>query len=105
MIPSTTSSEHRRKMSDNFFLSIPQMKTIYFIVCIKTLNFKGTVLRDRFQKCCLKLTDLGLNKSRGWFLNFSETPLIFNRNRSIDLTNIRAPGELQLSVGLLFAQQ
>ncbi len=38
---------------------------------------KGTVLRDRFQKCGRKLTDLGLNKGRGWFLNFSEAPLIF----------------------------
>jgi hypothetical protein len=41
------------------------------------LIFKGTVLRDRFRKCCQKLTDLGLNKGRGWFLNFSEAPLIF----------------------------
>ena len=33
--------------------------------------FKGTVLRDRFLKCWKKLTDLGLNKCRGWFfLNF-----------------------------------
>ena len=37
------------------------------------LLVKGTVLRDRFRK----LTDLGLNKGRGWFLNFSEAPLIF----------------------------
>ncbi len=44
--------------------------------------FKGTVLRDRFRKCWRKLTDLGLNKGRGWFLNFSETPLIFNWNKS-----------------------
>jgi hypothetical protein len=40
-------------------------------------RIKGTVLRDRFRKCCQKLTDLGLNKGRGWFLNFSEAPLIF----------------------------
>jgi len=39
--------------------------------------FKGTVLRDRFQKCRRKLADLGLNKGRGWFLNISEAPLIF----------------------------
>ena len=44
--------------------------------------FKGTVLRDRFQKCLRKLTDLGLNKGRGWFLNFSEVPLMFNRNKT-----------------------
>ncbi len=41
---------------------------------IETL--KGTVLRDRFRKCWRKLIDLGLNKGRGWFLNFSEAHLI-----------------------------
>jgi hypothetical protein len=41
-------------------------------------DFKGTVLRDRFQKCRRKLTDLGLNKGRGWFFNFSEAPLSFS---------------------------
>ena len=40
-------------------------------------GLKGTVLRDRFGKCCRKLTDLGLNKGHGWFLNFKEVPLIF----------------------------
>ncbi len=44
-----------------------------------TLKLKRTVLRDRFRKCWVKLTDLGLDKGRGWFLNFSEAPLIFNR--------------------------
>jgi hypothetical protein len=39
---------------------------------------KGTVIRDRFRKCGRKLTYLGLNKGRVWFLNFSEAPLIFN---------------------------
>ncbi len=46
------------------------------------LIFKGTVLRDRFRKCWRKLTDLGLNKGRGWFLNFSEAPLIFGWNKT-----------------------
>ncbi len=57
-------------------------------VCTNELNWKtyhqpqvkGTVLRDRFQKVWRKLTDLGLNKGRGWFLNFSEAPLIFGWN-------------------------
>ncbi len=39
------------------------------------LLFKGTVLRDRLRKSWRKLTDLGLNKGHGWFLNFSEAPL------------------------------
>ncbi len=38
----------------------------------------GTVLWDRFRKCWRKLIDLGLNKGRGWFLNFSKAPLIFS---------------------------
>ncbi len=41
-------------------------------------RFKGTVLRDKFRKCWRILVDLGLNKGRGWVLNFSEAPLIFN---------------------------
>ncbi len=45
-----------------------------------TLN--GTVSWDRFQKCCRKWTDLGLNKGRGWFLNFSEAALIFSWNKT-----------------------
>ncbi len=44
--------------------------------------FKGTVSWDRFHKCWRKWTDLGLNKGRGWFLNFSETPLTFNWNKT-----------------------
>jgi hypothetical protein len=44
-------------------------------------RFKGTVLRDRFRKCWRKLTDLGLNKGHGWFLNFLEVPLIFSLNK------------------------
>jgi hypothetical protein len=28
-------------------------------------------------KMLTKLKDLGLNKGRGWFFNFSEAPLIF----------------------------
>ncbi len=46
---------------------------------------KGTVLRDRFRKCWQKLTDLGLNKGHGWFLNFSEAPLIFSWNKTSSL--------------------
>jgi hypothetical protein len=45
-------------------------------------NLKGTVLRDRFRKCWRILIDLGLNKGRGWVLNFSEAPLIFNWNKT-----------------------
>jgi hypothetical protein len=41
-------------------------------------RLKGTVLRDRFRKCRRKLPDLGLNKGGGWFLNFSDAPLIFS---------------------------
>jgi len=48
----------------------------------KISDFKGTVLRDRFQKCRQKLIDLGLNKGCGWFLNFSEAPLIFFWNKT-----------------------
>ncbi len=47
--------------------------------------FKWTVLRDRFQKCWRKLTDLGLNKGRGWFLNFSKVPLIFSWNKTCSI--------------------
>ncbi len=45
-------------------------------------SIKGIVSWDRFQKCWRKWTDLGLNKGRGWFLNFSETPLIFSLNKT-----------------------
>jgi hypothetical protein len=38
-----------------------------YSVKISLLLIKGTVLRDRFRKCWRKLTDLGLNKGRGWF--------------------------------------
>ncbi len=41
-------------------------------------TFKGTVSFDRFQKGGRKRKDLGLNKGRGWFLNFSEAPLILS---------------------------
>jgi hypothetical protein len=43
---------------------------------------KGTVSWDRFQKCCRKWTDLGLNKGRGWFFNFSEAALIYSWNKT-----------------------
>ncbi len=71
----------------NFSLSYPcfsitslRASKLYWLhlICF----FKGTVLRDRFRKCWRKLTDLGLNKGRGWFLNFSEGPLIFGWNKT-----------------------
>ncbi len=43
---------------------------------------KGTFLWDRFRKCWWKLMDLGLNKGRGRFLNFSKAPLIFSLNKT-----------------------
>jgi hypothetical protein len=49
------------------------------------LSFKGTVAWDRFRQYCQKLTDVGLNKGRGWFLNFSEAPLIFSWNKTSSL--------------------
>ncbi len=48
----------------------------------KCARLKGTVLWDRFRKCWRKLKDLGLNKGRGWFLNFSEAPLFFGWNKT-----------------------
>ncbi len=45
------------------------------------VDVKGIVSWDRFGKCWRKLTDLGLNKARGWFLNFSDAPLIFSWNK------------------------
>ncbi len=53
-----------------------------FVLFSLIQRLKGTVLRDRFRKCWRKLTDLGLNKDRGWFLNFSEAPLIFGWNKT-----------------------
>ncbi len=54
------------------------MKQVSEDVCTVRGGFKGTVSWDRFQKCWRKWTDLGLNKGCGWFLNFSETPLIWS---------------------------
>jgi hypothetical protein len=34
-------------------------------------------IKPKSRKAYEKLTDLGLNKGRGWFLNFSDAPLIF----------------------------
>ncbi len=47
-----------------YWLKSPSSKLI-------SLFLKWTVSWDRFQKCCRKWTDLGLNKGHGWFLNFS----------------------------------
>ncbi len=57
------------------------MVQTYKIVTGKDI-LKGAVLRDRFRKCWRKLTNLGLNKGRSWFLNFSEAPLIFGWNKT-----------------------
>ncbi len=56
----------------------------WLCVCEKRflLHLKGTVSWDRFKKCWWKWTDLGLNKGRGWVLNFLETPLIFSWNKT-----------------------
>jgi hypothetical protein len=43
---------------------------------------KGTALRDRFWKCWRKLTDLGLNKGRGWFFEFFGGTLVFSWNKT-----------------------
>jgi hypothetical protein len=56
--------------------------TLFFAQLNFFNNLKGTVSWDRFQKCWRKWTELGLNKGRGWFLNFLETPLIFNWNKT-----------------------
>ncbi len=58
-----------------YLYSFVQMEgtKVRYCTCVQ---FKGTVFRDRFWKCWHKLTDLGLNKGRVWFLNFSEAPLI-----------------------------
>ncbi len=40
-------------------------------------HLKGLSYEIDFENVDKKLTDLGLNKGRGWFLNFSEAPLIF----------------------------
>jgi hypothetical protein len=50
------------------------------LVIVSKGNLKGTVAWDRFRQCWRKLTDVGLNKGRGWFFNFSEAPLIFSWN-------------------------
>ncbi len=46
------------------------------------MAIKGTVSWDRFRQCWRKLTDVGHNKGRSWFLNFSEAPLIFSWNKT-----------------------
>jgi hypothetical protein len=46
-------------------------------------QLKGTVSRDRFQKCWQKFTELGLTKERSWFLNFLGAPMILKRKKYI----------------------
>ncbi len=50
--------------------------TFLAVVSLSPPAFKGTVAWDGFPQCWWKLTDPGLIKCRGWFLNFSEAPLI-----------------------------
>ncbi len=40
-------------------------------------SLKGLSYEIDFENVDEKLTDLGLKKGRGWFLKFSEAPLIF----------------------------
>ncbi len=40
-------------------------------------TLKGLSYEIDFENVDENLKDLGLNKGRGWFLNFSEAPLIF----------------------------
>ncbi len=47
------------------------------ILRVGTYCFKGLSSEIDFENVDEKLTDLGLNKGRGWFLNFSQAPLIF----------------------------
>ncbi len=58
------------QLAPNFKISSFCWRKIHFIWFRPGPLLKGTVLRDRFRKCWRKLTDLGLNKGRGWFLNF-----------------------------------
>jgi hypothetical protein len=41
-----------------------------------TCTLKGLSYEIDFEYVDVKLTDLGLNKGRGWFLNFSKVPLM-----------------------------
>jgi hypothetical protein len=61
------------------------LQGIRYPVFEKFFSLKGTVAWDRFRQYCQKLTDVGLNKGRGWFLNFSEAPLIFSWNKTSSL--------------------
>ncbi len=62
-----TQNFYKKSISDKYFFS-----------------FKGTVAWDGFPQCWRKLTDPGL-KCRGWFLNFSEAPLILRWNKTSSL--------------------
>ncbi len=82
----TTSPPPPPVQSSYIFRASEIMKNMVIGFCCSkslfVLVLKGTVLRDRFRKRWRKLTDLGLNKGRGWFLNFSEAPLIFGWNET-----------------------
>ncbi len=61
----------RKDISTNFLPSWLYRPCIAYLYTVRHISLlKGTVLRGRFQKCWLKLTYLGLNKGRSWFLNF-----------------------------------
>ncbi len=79
--------EHFLTTSTKEFLDLRKLLKFFLPLVIQILHtglwytFKGTVLWDRFRKCWRKI-DLGLNKGRGWFLNFSKAPLIFGWNKT-----------------------
>ncbi len=56
-------------------------RTYWYIFHVKMkllVTLKGLSHEMDFNNVDEKLTDVGLTKCRGWFLNFSEAPLIFN---------------------------
>jgi hypothetical protein len=44
--------------------------------CVPVPHVKGMSCEIELKNCD-KFTELGINKGRGWFLNFPEAPLIF----------------------------
>ncbi len=68
-LPSGTKLQCTLQLSGQIHLPYFISTNIYSVsltLIFTSLLFKGTVLRDRFRKCWRKLTDLGLNKGRGW---------------------------------------
>ena len=56
----------------NYLIALALLLFFLFIHLLKGLSHEID-----FKHVDIKWTDLGLNKGRGWFLNFSEAPLIF----------------------------